>query len=76
MLKFIYELYGSIDLDAHSSNCALFLIVLLHIYQARIALERRRFLEDAATAVRRQGMWSNMAHEITAEYRSLCAEEV
>lgn len=45
-------------------------------YQARIALERRRFLEDAAAAVRRQEMWSNMAHEITGEYRSLCAEEV
>lgn len=52
------------------------LIILIHMHQARIALERRRFLEDAATAVRRQGMWSNIAHEITAEYRSLCAEEV
>ena len=49
---------------------------LIYLVQARIALERRRFLEDAATAVRRQGVWCNMAHDITAEYRSLCAEEV
>ncbi|KAF9607122.1 hypothetical protein IFM89_032238 [Coptis chinensis] len=27
------------------------------------------------TAVRRQAMWSNLAHEMTAEFRGLCAEE-
>ncbi|KAL4577136.1 hypothetical protein LXL04_013239 [Taraxacum kok-saghyz] len=45
------------------------------IKQARIALERRRFLKNAETAVQRQAMWSNLAHEMTAEYRGLCAEE-
>ena len=44
--------------------------------QARIALERRRFLKNAETAVQRQAMWSNLAHEMTAEFRGLCAEEV
>ena len=44
--------------------------------QARIAVERRRFLKDAETAVQRQAMWSNLAHEMTAEFRGLCAEEV
>lgn len=44
--------------------------------QARIALERRHFLENAAAAVRKQSLWSNLAHEMTAEYRALCAEEV
>lgn len=44
--------------------------------QARIALERRKFLKNADTAVRRQAMWSNLAHEMTAEFRGLCAEEV
>lgn len=27
-------------------------------------------------AVQRQAMWSNLAHEMTAEFRGLCAEEV
>jgi hypothetical protein len=44
--------------------------------QARIALERRRFLNGATMAVRRQDVWSSVAHDMTAEYRSLCAEEV
>lgn len=44
--------------------------------QARIALERRRFLKNAETAVQRQVMWSDLAHEMTAEFRGLCAEEV
>ncbi|KAF2605773.1 hypothetical protein F2Q68_00044679 [Brassica cretica] len=43
--------------------------------KARIAVERRRFLKDAETAVQRQAMWSNLAHEMTAEFRGLCAEE-
>ncbi|GKF45497.1 augmin subunit 6, partial [Tanacetum coccineum] len=43
---------------------------------ARIALERRRFLKNAETAVQRQAMWSNLAHEMTEEYRGLCAEEM
>ncbi|EXB51022.1 hypothetical protein L484_023724 [Morus notabilis] len=43
--------------------------------QARIALERRRFLKNAETAVQQQAMWSNFAHEMTAEFRGLCAEE-
>ncbi|XP_059645726.1 AUGMIN subunit 6-like [Cornus florida] len=48
---------------------------LLPITKARIALERRRFLKNAETAVHRQAMWSNLAHEMTAEFRGLCAEE-
>ncbi|KAJ0260687.1 AUGMIN subunit 6 [Hirschfeldia incana] len=48
---------------------------LLPVTKARIALERRRFLKDAETAVQRQAMWSNLAHEMTAEFRGLCAEE-
>jgi len=44
--------------------------------QARIALERRKFLKNAEMAVQRQAMWSNLAHEMTAEFRGLCAEEV
>ncbi|KAI3793896.1 hypothetical protein L1987_36519 [Smallanthus sonchifolius] len=48
---------------------------LLPVTKARIALERRRFLKNAETAVQRQAMWSNLAHETTAEYRGLCAEE-
>jgi hypothetical protein len=38
-------------------------------------LERRKFLQGAATAVQRQGIWSSLAHDMTAEYRSLCSEE-
>jgi hypothetical protein len=45
-------------------------------WQARIALERRKFLQGAAMAVQRQGIWSSLAHDMTAEYRSLCSEEV
>ncbi|CAI9766761.1 unnamed protein product [Fraxinus pennsylvanica] len=41
----------------------------------RIALERRRFLKNAKIAVQRQAMWSNLAHEMMAEFRSLSAEE-
>ncbi|PSS35272.1 AUGMIN subunit like [Actinidia chinensis var. chinensis] len=48
---------------------------LLPVMKARIALERRRFLKNAETAVQRQAMWSNLAHEMTAEFRGLCAEE-
>ncbi|KAF9604418.1 hypothetical protein IFM89_006427 [Coptis chinensis] len=48
---------------------------LLPVTKARIALERRKFLKNADTAVRRQAMWSNLAHEMTAEFRGLCAEE-
>ncbi|XP_051141230.1 AUGMIN subunit 6 [Andrographis paniculata] len=48
---------------------------LLPVTKARIALERRRFLKNAETAVQRQAMWSNLAHEMTAEFRALCAEE-
>nr|XP_043634178.1 AUGMIN subunit 6 [Erigeron canadensis] len=48
---------------------------LLPVTKARIALERRKFLKNAETAVQRQAMWSNLAHEMTAEYRELCAEE-
>ncbi|KAK3001853.1 hypothetical protein RJ639_020258 [Escallonia herrerae] len=47
----------------------------LLFYQARIALERRRFLKNAETAVQRQAMWSSLAHEMTSEFRGLCAEE-
>uniref|UniRef100_N1QUC0 HAUS augmin-like complex subunit 6 N-terminal domain-containing protein n=1 Tax=Aegilops tauschii TaxID=37682 RepID=N1QUC0_AEGTA len=43
--------------------------------EARIALERRKFLKNANIAVQRQTTWSNLAHEMTAEFRSLCAEE-
>ncbi|KAL9224922.1 hypothetical protein vseg_000902 [Gypsophila vaccaria] len=48
---------------------------LLPITKARIALERRRFLTKAETAVQTQSMWSSLAHEMTAGYRGLCAEE-
>ncbi|KAL0450755.1 UNVERIFIED_CONTAM: AUGMIN subunit [Sesamum latifolium] len=48
---------------------------LLPVTKARIALERRRFLKNAETAVKRQAMWSDLAHEMTAEFRGLCAEE-
>ncbi|CAA0820141.1 Unknown protein [Striga hermonthica] len=48
---------------------------LLPVTKARIALERRRFLKNAETAVQRQAMWSDLAHEMTAEFRGLCAEE-
>ncbi|KAJ8767959.1 hypothetical protein K2173_020899 [Erythroxylum novogranatense] len=48
---------------------------LLPVTKARIALERRRFLKNAETAVQRQAIWSNLAHEMTAEFRGLCAEE-
>ncbi|EMS68533.1 hypothetical protein TRIUR3_31315 [Triticum urartu] len=48
---------------------------LLPVTKARIALERRKFLENANIAVQRQTTWSNLAHEMTAEFRSLCAEE-
>lgn len=46
------------------------------VQQARIALERRKFLKNASIAVQRQTTWSNLAHEMTAEFRGLCAEEV
>ncbi|XP_017647263.1 AUGMIN subunit 6-like isoform X1 [Gossypium arboreum] len=48
---------------------------LLPVTKARISLERRRFLKNAETTVQRQAMWSNLAHEMTAEFRGLCAEE-
>ncbi|KAM3273333.1 hypothetical protein ACQJBY_042941 [Aegilops geniculata] len=48
---------------------------LLPVTKARIALERRKFLKNANIAVQRQTTWSNLAHEMTAEFRSLCAEE-
>ncbi|EEC73063.1 hypothetical protein OsI_07020 [Oryza sativa Indica Group] len=48
---------------------------LLPVTKARIALERRKFLKNASIAVQRQTTWSNLAHEMTAEFRSLCAEE-
>ncbi|PSR87516.1 AUGMIN subunit like [Actinidia chinensis var. chinensis] len=48
---------------------------LLPVTKARIAIERRRFLKNAEAAVQRQAIWSNLAHEMTAEFRGLCAEE-
>ncbi|CAI0456760.1 unnamed protein product [Linum tenue] len=48
---------------------------LLPVTKARVALERRRFLKNAEIAVQKQAMWSNLAHEMTAEFRGLCAEE-
>ncbi|KAK1322150.1 hypothetical protein QJS10_CPA03g00274 [Acorus calamus] len=48
---------------------------LLPVTKARIALERRRFLKNANIAVNRQATWSSLAHEMTSEYRGLCAEE-
>lgn len=33
-------------------------------------------MREAAQAVQRQASWSSLAHDMTAEYRSLCAEEV
>ncbi|KAK8933576.1 hypothetical protein KSP39_PZI015657 [Platanthera zijinensis] len=57
--------------DASYLNAA----ALLPVTKARIALERRKFLKNANIAVRRQANWSNLANEMTAEYRALCAEE-
>ncbi|KAJ7970709.1 AUGMIN subunit 6-like [Quillaja saponaria] len=48
---------------------------LLPVTKARIALERRKFLKTAEITVQQQAMWSNLAHEMTAEFRGLCAEE-
>ncbi|KAM0939893.1 putative HAUS augmin-like complex subunit 6 [Dioscorea sansibarensis] len=48
---------------------------LLPVTKARIALERRKFLKNASMAVHRQATWSNLANEMTAEFRGLCAEE-
>lgn len=48
---------------------------LLPVTKARIALERRKFLKNANIAVHRQSSWSNLANEMTAEFRALCAEE-
>ncbi|KAL2610147.1 hypothetical protein R1flu_028720 [Riccia fluitans] len=48
---------------------------LLSVTKGRIALERKRFLENATTAVRRQEMWTNLASDLTAEFRALRAEE-
>lgn len=48
---------------------------LLGVTKARIALERKRFMKGAAQAVQRQASWSSLAHDMTAEYRVLCAEE-
>ncbi|EFJ38301.1 hypothetical protein SELMODRAFT_437244 [Selaginella moellendorffii] len=48
---------------------------LLAVTKARIALERRRFLQGASAAVHKQALWSSLAHDMTAEYRALCAEE-
>ncbi|PKU67423.1 AUGMIN subunit 6 [Dendrobium catenatum] len=48
---------------------------LLPVTKARIAVERRKFLKNANIAVHRQATWSNLANEMTAEFRALCAEE-
>ncbi|KAJ6843087.1 AUGMIN subunit 6 [Iris pallida] len=48
---------------------------LLPVTKARMALERRKFLKNANAAVHRQTTWSNLAQEMTAEFRGLCAEE-
>ncbi|CAM6095618.1 unnamed protein product [Calypogeia fissa] len=48
---------------------------LLPVTKARIALERKRFVEGASAAVRRQALWSSLANDLTAEFRALCAEE-
>ncbi|KAG0579960.1 hypothetical protein KC19_4G138100 [Ceratodon purpureus] len=48
---------------------------LLGVTKARIALERKRFMKGASQAVQRQASWSSLAHDMTAEYRVLCAEE-
>ncbi|XP_024393138.1 AUGMIN subunit 6 isoform X3 [Physcomitrium patens] len=50
-------------------------VSLLAVTKARIALERKRFMKGATQAVERQTSWSNLAHDMTAEYRALCAEE-
>ncbi|CAM9000408.1 unnamed protein product [Rhodiola kirilowii] len=48
---------------------------LLPVVKAKIALERQRFLNNVESAVQRQAKWSSLAHEMTSEFRSLCAEE-
>ena len=49
---------------------------LIIAMQARIGIERRRFIDGATAAVRKQALWSSFAHDMTAEFRALCAEEV
>ncbi|RLN07684.1 AUGMIN subunit 6 isoform X2 [Panicum miliaceum] len=59
-------------------HCEMEVVYMKHfnpVRMARIALERRKFLKNANIAVQRQTTWSNLAHEMTAEFRSLCAEE-
>ncbi|KAK8958785.1 hypothetical protein KSP40_PGU011018 [Platanthera guangdongensis] len=48
---------------------------LLPVTMARVALERRKFLRNANVADQRQAAWANLANEMTAEFRELCAEE-
>lgn len=43
--------------------------------QARIALERQRFLEAAAAAAQREKEWRAFADALTAEHRALLAQE-
>ncbi|KAH7438345.1 hypothetical protein KP509_04G011000 [Ceratopteris richardii] len=59
------------EIVSQSNNAS----ALLTVTKARIAIERRRFLDGAAVAVRREALWSSLAHDMTAEYRALCAEE-
>jgi hypothetical protein len=76
-LYFIVDLMRYSLLDAELLGIWYFSCDLVwYLLQARIALERRKFLKNADIAVQRQTTWSNLAHEMTSEFRSLCAEEV
>ncbi|XP_057437451.1 AUGMIN subunit 6-like isoform X2 [Lotus japonicus] len=48
---------------------------LLQVTKAKIALERRKFLKYAQMSEQWQDTSLNLARELTAEFRGLCAEE-
>ncbi|KAE8777001.1 AUGMIN subunit 6 [Hordeum vulgare] len=77
-LREVHRRTFAADVASNPLPAALTDVSYLHaaaLLPARIALERRRFLKNANIAVQRQTTWSNLAHEMTAEFRSLCAEE-
>ncbi|WVZ75771.1 hypothetical protein U9M48_023803 [Paspalum notatum var. saurae] len=77
-LREVHRRTFAADVASNPLPAALTDVSYLHavaLLPARIALERRKFLKNANIAVQRQTTWSNLAHEMTAEFRSLCAEE-
>ncbi|TVU32370.1 hypothetical protein EJB05_24097 [Eragrostis curvula] len=77
-LREVHRRTFAADVASNPLPAALTDVSYLHaaaLLPARIALERRKFLKNANIAVQRQTTWSNLAHEMTSEFRSLCAEE-